>query len=554
MTDKSYKTRSYNLLRGITSSQDPTEGVKLCINMYRDYENGGEALESIPGYRKIFSSGASIHNILISEDGKLIYVHAGEGLFCLHTSGGGDAERICDMADRGGCAIADGGVALFSDGEKLIFLKGKDAIVISTDGSICACTVGSIFDGRLFLGGNPQLDGVIFYTTPIGDGGADIGIGGKIERAYCRGTKDILTCGSRLAIVNRRGVTLLSDSEGYPAMESYCGISPMGRAVVCDGRLVILSDRGLITIGLEDGKIEHVGCDVDTRLGEGGWRISGIWCGYLLLHRGEELLLGDTRGMLNDGWYLISPLMSYIGDRRVFRYCGVEMEGILSDRATLSDYSIHETPDKICIGEPTSMVTADGETVYYSPEGEKKYLIYPTAMRDGGMGSPAVRLCTDGRLLLFGTEGGDLCIFNNDRHSEPECDGMLPADQYSFDNHSVLYAVEMHVDDCGSPDMRKLCDGGLWLAMKCFTRTSPTVSISYDGQRLVERQIKPTISSFDELDFGSMSGGTERFAPVKIPERVSWCRRRIFIHSKEFCSPFGISAISFKYRLHKKTN
>ena len=552
MTDKDLKSRSYNLLCGITKGKDPTEGVHLCLNMYRDYDSGGEALESIPGYRKMFSFDTAIHNMLICDDGALLYIHAGDGLFCLDISGGG-IERICSMADRGGCAVADGGRAFFSDGERLVCVKGIDARVISTDGELCGCRVGNIFDGRLFLGGNPELDGVIFYTTPISDGDGEIGIGGRIERGYCRGTVDIVACASRLAILWRQGVTLLSDSEGYPAVGSWCGITPTGGSALCDGRLIVLSDRGLVTLGLEDGKIEHVGEDIDTRLSSGGWKIYGIWCGYLLLSQGDELLLGDTRSMLNGGWYLISPLMSYRNDRRVFRYCGVEMEGIMSERDELTEYAIHEHPDEICAGEPTSTITKRGETIYYSPEGEKKYLVYPTAMRDGGIGSPAVRMCTDGRLLIFGTECGDLCIFNNDRRSGRENYGTLPADQYSFDNHSVLYAVEMHTDDCGAPDMTKLSEGGLWLAMKCFTRSSPTVSISYDGQRLVERGVKPTVSSFDELDFGSMSGDTERFVPVKIPERVSWCRRRVFIHSREFCSPFGISAMSFRYRLHRKT-
>ena len=86
-------TRAYTEVRGVDLSSDPARvainRAANMVNMYRDYASEhGAAIESIPGYRRLYDFGGAVHGIwgyASSQDLKredVIIVHAGTRLLC----------------------------------------------------------------------------------------------------------------------------------------------------------------------------------------------------------------------------------------------------------------------------------------------------------------------------------------------------------------------------------------------------------------------------------------------------------------------------------------
>ena len=119
-----------------------------------------------------------------------------------------------------------------------------------------------------------------------------------------------------------------------------------------------------------------------------------------------------------------------------------------------------------------SAMDSEGESYYYITENGVKYEVVMTEEMTGGIFHPLTEICALHDLFIFGTECGDVCIFNNDmrgvapKHIRKESD--FDADEYrriygrrihpsfySFAGHSPRYALKTHYDNGGIPHLLK---------------------------------------------------------------------------------------------------
>ena len=140
-------TRSYDSIRGVDFSSDPSEvsanRAADLLNMYRDYDSEhGAAIETIPGYRCLFDLEGEIHGIWgysSSQDEsmrKYAVVHAGTRLYTFDI----------DKRDEGACELRYEGLAdlkssAFVQNNKFFISDGNNIFVMKSDPDITVCTL-----------------------------------------------------------------------------------------------------------------------------------------------------------------------------------------------------------------------------------------------------------------------------------------------------------------------------------------------------------------------------------------------------------------------------
>lgn len=130
-------TRSYGEVRGADFSSDPSRVAEVrspnILNMYRDYDSEhGAAIETIPGYRRLFDFGGTVHGIWgysSSQDEaqkEYVIVHAGTKLysFLLEERDGGVYEECFD-------GLAEARSSAFLQNNNFYICDGKEIYVMS---------------------------------------------------------------------------------------------------------------------------------------------------------------------------------------------------------------------------------------------------------------------------------------------------------------------------------------------------------------------------------------------------------------------------------------
>lgn len=449
--------------------------------------------------------------------------------------------------------------------------NGRDAV--------CGCTLAQVFDGRVFLSGNPDHPNTVFFAARRADGGIDPtyfgsynyfsdGIGYASIRA-------LLSVGDALVVFKATGEAggsifyhVPSDTGDdlvprvYPISYTHAGIGTAGGAISFLDDPVFISSVGLSALEkhtLNSGR--SVVCrshNVNERLlFEDLSRISMTeWRGYLVLCANGRMYLADSRqtfrhasGVTEYEWYFLDGIGSYESDRRVFRYAEpIEPQAALP-----------VTPDTRVSEEVYSEPSPSG-TAYYVLRGEARLPVYPTEERTGGVFSPATIVRADAELLFFGTQSGVLCLFNNDlRGRSPariaEADGYAPShrihpDFYSFDGHAPRYAVKTAMDNCGIPHMTKDTVGGS-VVVKCRASGAKKLIFEVGTDREGYREIThfPTDEAdFSDVDFSAFVLQTDTRFTVPIRERCKrWIEKQICLYCDEFRSPIAIGGIGYRY-------
>ncbi len=522
-------------------------------NMYIDPDGAGDALESIPGYRRLHSFRGKINGIFGL--GEYIFVHAGDGLyhFC-------EKERdsihaltpIRTMKDQESRAFGLGSRCLISDGESLLRIDSSgEAGLISEDERITACTLGAYLNGVLYLSGNPNTPDRIFRLEDEETAEVkllDIGID-------CSWVSSLLGGGDELFIFTDKGVFAYS-----PAFESLrqvlSGMSVKSDAVYCLNELVFLTDGGLMN---GDGEIlsEKINHLLLPRLKEA--RLS-VWRGYIAVFCLDRIFLCRRRGAFPD-WYCISGIGAYKKDYPLYRYSPYAPDG----------FALHTHIDGEAEGTVMSVAHEAGELIYYTEEGGVRYSVYPTEERVGGEFFPATCHLSRGNLLYFGTESGDLCIFNNDmRGVAPErisesadfdaeeykiaFGDRIHPDFYTFLGHRVKYLLMTPDDDLDSPGRRKLSlPNTLTVRCKSFSRSAFDLEVIFDGKSSCERfHIGGSDGDFSDLDFSDFSADAAKTTTLTLPSKNAiFTEKQICIRGEKFASPIGIISLEYGYKIRR---
>lgn len=545
--------RAYPTPHGMSLKRGrPKEKLRYAQNVYIDHEGGGDAVESIPGFRKIYATEKKIHSFALvkAEEKSCLIVHEGDSLYRSFMTEENEAkkkEKLTELSDSESKIFTFGKISIITDGKSLYLLEGGEITAAFDEEFIAKCSLCAMVDGRLFLSGNKNEGGKIFFSSRL-----------DTEKPTFSYEDYILEGGEIISLLSHGGelwvfkggqegesIVCRNTEEGYQKRRVLCGVRPTGRALSCEGEIVFLAEDGLWSIeapqSAEKARLTHRSADIDAMLLTEDIKNAPLtlWKGYVAIGVGEKIYLADRRE--DYSWYILSDIGSYAGDRRVYRYSPIAPEG----------YSVHKATDMAAEGEVMSLRLEDGRTVYYTEEGGKRYAVYPTDERVGGMFSPAEALLSSGSLLLFSTVDG-LFLFNSDKRGiTPEgkdCKSRkkysLHSSFYSFDGHAPRYIIATESDDCGQSLTEKTSLGrSLMLKLKSPSGAGLTVSVITDGE-LASRQtvtIPPAKSAGSPWEKESVG--------VKMNERAhGWVEKQIVIEGQRFASPFGLYSLGFRYQ------
>jgi hypothetical protein len=442
-------------------------------------------------------------------------------------------------------------------------------------------------DGRIFLSANPSLPGAVFYSSKDQSGNTQptyFGINGYfLDGLGTDPVTDLLSVNGELEVFKARddgeGTIFCHKAEknesggtSYPVSYVHGNAPVFGGAICFSGEAVFLTERGVCALDKAgSGNFREVECrskNVTPLLSREDMKQAETteWLGYLVVAVKERFYLADPRdaysedGVLQYEWYRLTNIGTYKNDRLLYRYSTMPLEG----------YTLSDKPDEAVEGIVYSEA-AEGETVYFVYEGERKIRVYPTEERVGGVFDPCRSVRSDGALLFFGTEGGDVCVFNNDKRGVPPSELSEEADfdaeeyekamgrsihpsYYSFARHRAKYGVVTPFDDCDIPYLTKnTVRDSLVISFKTFSDCAVPVRAETDST--VREKIRLPLSrlAFDRMDFSTFTPSVSGSVAVTLPEAErGWLKKRYSIYSDGFCSPFGVYSISYRYKIKGK--
>lgn len=564
--------KSYGKMRGINLLPTCLEDGCYCYleNMYVDYESGGGAVESIPGFRRLYTFDGAIH--LICSAGEYLLIHAGEGLYKIKKEERDNLPAlrpIASLDDSQSYAYSHNGITFITDGKKIISVN---AFGVKTEyfaqGDAVGCTAFASHEGELFLMNN-KSQGTYVYLARIDEADS------VISAEYCftapKNALSMLSAHGYLWIFTSDAVLGYKKSDGVFREEFRIdGVCPTSEACLLNNELFFLAKDGLYSIWSE-GKarlIPRSNAINPMLLMEDltSARIT-VWRGYLVVSVDGRMYLADSKDKLTSTelneyrWYYLCGIGTHRGDKTVYRYSEIAPEG----------FSMHQSPCSIADGEIMSVQDENHETIYFVCSEDKRYSVYPTEERYGGVFFPAKCIHQSDNLLFFGTECNDLCLFNSDMRAkapkhitespgfnvdeyEAVAKGRIHPEYYSFDRHAPRYALLTPSDDCDIPfDKKSDKHPALALRLKSFPASTVFTEISYDGGAFItSKRISNSAFDFYNLNFESHSASSEECYTEILPKRrVGWTKKQIALYSKEYCSPFGVYEISFAYKGQK---
>ena len=123
---------------------------------------------------------------------------------------------------------------------------------------------------------------------------------------------------------------------------------------------------------------------------------------------------------------------------------------------------------------------------------------------------------------------------------------------YSFDSHAARYAVSTRLDCCDAPQyMKDTVPGSLVVKLCAMGGTSIKCEVGNDAQGYkCFGGVSLSSIDFSICDLSRASFSTAPYAHVMPKDRsFGWFEKRISIFTDEFCSPFGVYSISYRYKI-----
>lgn len=430
--------------------------------------------------------------------------------------------------------------------------------------AILRCSLSAVYDGRVFLSGNPDAPSVTFYPARNREGAVDLSYFGIynyfIDGKATTGNAALLSTSSGLFVLKGEpdGVGSVycrvgADTENdlvpriYPLAASCDGETPDGAATVFEGRVLFLSKRGLFAVGREslesERRLYEVSRTVERWLSEweGARTAATVFDGYLLLSDGEgNCLLADSRASSLGGYvfYALSGIGSYTDDEPAYEYAFSLPEG--ADGYTVSA----EKCGKLCEGD----VRKNGH-FYYTEEHGARVLLSDRGERRGGVFSPARVFATVSDTVLFGTEDGTLSLFNTDMRGE---DGLFPPTAYSFAGHRYRSGCALRRDDAGVPQLLKdTVRRSAVLRTKNFRGGRLYVLLRVDTEPLLPIDVlRGGEADFGETDFDAFSfaDGTSSVYPFRDTSR-RYAEKQYYFYTEDYKARFGLCDVSFRFKI-----
>ena len=459
------------------------------------------------------------------------------------------------------------------------FLSTSVGSRISAYEAVVGCTVCQTFDGRIFLSGNPDLAGTVFYSQLTEDGivrpdyfgNTSYFIDGQSDHAVT----SLIASEGDLAVFKSEddgSGSIFYHTPGYeggtrvyPLSYTHGGIRVLSEAHSFFDDTVFVSDIGLTKLRRINSDQRQASClteEIMPLINTDGDFSLTAWQSFLVIACGDSLFLGDARRRLTENkkgyeWYLIKGVGTYKNSTRVYRYAETAPEG----------YYVSSKAGEVAEGEVLSVGDL-GTLIYYIESGAKRIAVHPTEEYTGGSFYSQCVVHGDGELLFFGTECGDLCIFNNDMYGVPPerisgasdfdpdeyrttMGKRLHPEFYSFAGHAPKYVMLTAEDDCDIPYLEKsTVPRSLVVRIKNIGYGGITCSVKTEKGVRVLGELASSEVSFADLDASLMTYATDRSSTVSIDDRSrGWIRKQICLSSDRYCSPFGVYSLSYRYKI-----
>ena len=450
------------------------------------------------------------------------------------------------------------------------------------------CRLITVFDGRLFLSGNPDVPDAVFYSCRTASGAMDGGYYGVYQYFRDGEGRDsvvslvagpdaltVFTAGEGRGGVFRHTAASTGDDQ-FPRIYPREGGNDLpggaGDAILYRDAPVFVSSSGIFSV-LPTG-LRYERSIVSRSEGIASLfppdpslvRLA-VWDGYLAVFLpGGEVLLGDGRKRKeqpSEGagfeWWRLSGIGGHTNDRTVYRFSSALASSAAALGITLAPPAMQDT-------EAEGTVVDENGTLSVTV-GNDRYAVYGGREKAGGTLSPPVAVSARGEELLFGTETGDLYRFNTDKRGVPptsELSGMtadeiaryrethpgeIAPEWYDFAGHPIPVTLETAPDDGGFVTCRKnTVSGSAFLDLDLLPRSAFSLSVRSDGKTPEQSfRIGANGADFSALDFAAFS-----FAPCGAGTAVFrekcrlWHRKRYLIQSGEFDSPISVRAILYR--------
>lgn len=455
-------------------------------------------------------------------------------------------------------------------------------------GMIRGCRLLAVYDGRLFLSGNPAIPDAVFYSCRTAAGNMDGGYFGVYQ--YFRDGEGsdavvslvagpdaltVFTSGKGTGGVYRHTASATGDDRLpriYPRESGNGSLGEVGDAILYRDAPTFVSGAGVHSV-LPTG-LTYERSSVCRSEGiaplfppEPSRIRLAVWEGYLAVFLpGGEVLLGDGRqkreqpsGATGFEWWRLSGVGGHTGDRTVYRFSSA-----LSPEA--EELEIELAPPELRDTETTGVVTEQGGVLSVTVGGHE-YAVYGGREKADGTLSRATAVAAQGDELFFGTAEGKLFRFNTDKRGlppTPELSGMTDAELaryreehpgeiasewYDFDGHPIPVLLETASDDGGLPTCRKnTVAGSAFLDLDLLPRSAFDLTVSSDGKtpsqtfRIDAGGIDLSDVDFSAFSFSPCGAGTAVFR-----EKCRlWHRKRYRIKTFAFDRPVAVRAILYR--------
>lgn len=476
---------------------------------------------------------------------------------------------------------------------------------------IHGCTIGAVFDNRLFLSGNPNYPNTVFYSG-IENGIPDYTYFGVLNYVQ-DGVESSAPISAILPVANTLMVlkkNAKSDGAVYfhsrvevddgivPVIyESERGLNGRGCLGACCNFLddpVFISALGLEAMGQlsvrYERAIEHRSSLIDAKLTnlDLSKAVLEEWNGYLVLLVNGEIFMADSRqrytdelGVVQYEWYYLNDIGVYEGQVKNYYYASSERLRELSNLSdnfvfdeengtvtyeTESEKIVLEAKDS-CFGEGIPLsdditqthinhriknnITVEIPYVIELDEEENQHCYLADWKGDyiSGEFCPATAIANINGNLYFGTSNGSLCCFNFDKRSDTK---EIAAQWYSFNGRTIMSGCATKMDNCDIPHLTKTTiKKSTVIKTKTRTRSAAKIKVrtNKDPYKQIAR-INTILFSFEDMDFADFSFVTmdDNLFVIKEKEK-KWMEKQYFIYSDEYCAPFALHYISYRYMI-----
>jgi hypothetical protein len=490
--------------------------------------------------------------------------------------------------------------------KKVTTIKGITSSSDNVGSIITGCTISTVHDGRVFLSGNPDYPNFVFFCGRNPETGfIDPSYFGIVDW-FSEGVNNtpitaLMPIADTLMVLRKDTVQdgSVTYRTRYETNENYKPVTYTGTGglpgVGCLGANcnflddpIFVSKYGIEAMGQLSARyeraIEHRSNLIDGLLLNKNLENASIaeFDGYMWVLIDGEIFLADSRqrythssGVMNYEWFYLKDIGVYKDQKLQVVYADLtdEYKDYTFNRSEIGDYKEYKlvTIEELkklgyevdsSIGDPIE----EGKNVmrhnrpgydsitYIHVTGYGNYavIVKYAEYYGGGTFDPAMLIkAVDNKKLMFGTEGGSLCMFNFDKRDNAD-KYKIPNQYYTFNGRIIKSVLATKMDNCGVLNyVKNTVKKSMVVKMRTFEKSGAKVFVCTNRQtgHEVERLIGGRWDDITtDFNFEKLTCETDEKNIFRVREKEKkWLEKQLFLVSDEFKEPFALHYIAYDF-------